>query len=90
MKPIRWLPYARKKLGTREIAEREVEMTLAQPDSIAPGRPPRRVFMRRYLDGVLRTEMLLRVVAEETADEFVIVTLYKTSKFKKYGKGLSP
>jgi hypothetical protein len=28
--------------------------------------------------------MLLRVVVEETAEEFVIVTLYKTSKFKKY------
>ena len=40
--------------------------------------------MRRYFDAVLQTEMLLRVVAEETEAELVIVTLYKTSKFKKY------
>jgi hypothetical protein len=41
-------------------------------------------FMRRYFDSVLQTEMLLRVVAEETETELAIVTLYKTSKFKKY------
>lgn len=40
--------------------------------------------MRRYFDSVLQTEMLLRVVAEETQAEWVIVTLYKTSKFEKY------
>lgn len=29
-----------------------------------------------------------RVIVEETADEFVIVILYKTSKFKKYEEEL--
>jgi hypothetical protein len=38
----------------------------------------------------LRTELLLRVVVEEAAEEFVVVTLYKTSKFKKYEKGSLP
>ena len=46
--------------------------------------------MRRYFDSVLQTEMLLRVVVEDTAEEFVIVTLYKTSKFKKYAGGQRP
>ena len=90
MKPIRWPPHARKKLVAREIDEREVEETLAHPDSVGPGRPSRRVFMRRYRDAVLRTEMLLRVVVEEAADEFVIVTINKTSKFRKYEKGFPP
>ena len=45
------------------------------------------IFMRRYADSVLQTEMLLRVVVEETETEWVIVTLYKTSKFKKYEGG---
>lgn len=40
--------------------------------------------MRRYRDDVLRTEMLLRVIVEETRAELVVVTLYKTSKFRKY------
>ncbi len=43
------------------------------------------VFMRRYFDEILETEMLLRVVVEETELELTVVTLYKTSKFAKYG-----
>jgi hypothetical protein len=31
--------------------------------------------------------MLLRVVVEETDAELVVVTLYKTSKFRKYEGG---
>jgi len=31
--------------------------------------PPRQIFMRRYLDEVLQTEMLLRVIVEETDAE---------------------
>jgi len=31
--------------------------------------------------------MLLRVVVEEIGEEFVIVTPYKTSEFKKYEGG---
>jgi hypothetical protein len=62
----------------------EVERTITQLDSTMSGEPPRRIFMRRYLDEVLDAEMLLRVVVEETDAEMVVVTLYKTSKFRKY------
>ncbi|MEI6082886.1 MAG: DUF4258 domain-containing protein [Verrucomicrobiota bacterium] len=87
MKPIRWWDHARKKVASREVSAGEVEQTIAKPDVVVPGRPPRQIYMRRYRDEVLQTEMLLRVVVEETADELVIVTLYKTSKFKKYEGG---
>jgi hypothetical protein len=87
MKPIRWTPHARKKIVRREVGETEVEQAIAQPDSIVPGRPPRRIFRRRYFDDVLQMEMLLRVVVEETAPEITVVTLYKTSKFGKYEGG---
>jgi hypothetical protein len=90
MKTIRWSPHARKQVASRELSTHDVEQTVAQPDSVVPGEPPRQVFMRRYFDAVLQTEMLLRVVVEETAQEFVIVTLYKTSKFKKYEGGPHP
>jgi hypothetical protein len=40
--------------------------------------------MRRYFDDVLRTEILLRVVVEETESDITVVTVYKTSKFDKY------
>jgi len=84
MKPIRWSAHAQKKAAKREISEAEAEQTIARPDSVVPGQPARRIFMRRYLDKVLETQMLLRVVVEETDAEIVVVTLYKTSKFKKY------
>jgi uncharacterized protein DUF4258 len=84
MKPIRWSAHARKKAARREISKAEAEQAIARPDSVVPGQPPRRIFMRRYFDQVLHTQMLLRVVVEETDTEMVLVTLYKTSKFRKY------
>lgn len=87
MKSIRWTPHARQEATRREIGVGEAEKTITHPDSIAPGQPPRSIFMRRYFDSVLQTEMLLRVVVEETETESVVVTLYKTSKFKKYEGG---
>jgi len=59
----------------------------ARPDSIVPGQSRRQIFMRRYLDAILETEMLLRVVVEETDTQLTVVTLYKTSKFAKYEGG---
>ena len=87
MKPIRWSAHARKKAAKREISEAEVEQTITQPDSIMSGQPPRQIFMRHYLDEILEAEMLLRVVVEVTNAEMVVVTLYKTSKFRKYETG---
>lgn len=90
MKPIRWTSHARKEIARREINAGEVEETVVHPDSVAPGNPPpRQILMRRYFDKILETDMLLRVVVEETNDEMVIVTLYKTSKLKKYLGGQS-
>src|SRR5438270_255989 len=87
MKPIRWSAHARKKAAKREISETEVEQTIMQPDSTMRSQPPRQILMRRYLNEVLETEMLLRVIVEETDAEMVVVTLYKTSKFRKYEPG---
>ena len=40
--------------------------------------------MRWIVDPVLGDKMLLRVIVEDDADERVVVTLYKTSRFYKY------
>ncbi|OQC08223.1 MAG: hypothetical protein BWX80_00551 [Candidatus Hydrogenedentes bacterium ADurb.Bin101] len=80
--------HARKKADAREVSNTEIEGTILLPDSIMPGRPPRQVYTRRYFDDVLQTEMLLRVVVEETPTEITVITLYKTSKFAKYEGGL--
>lgn len=87
MKPIRWTTHALKQAAAREISAAEVEQALAHPDAITAGQPPRQIFMRRYFDGLLQTEMLLRVVVEETEAERVVVSLYKTSRFAKYLPG---
>ncbi len=71
-------------MASREIGQAEVERAIREPQSVARGNPPRKIFVRRYFDGVLRAEMLLRVVVEETERELGVVTLYKTSKLGKY------
>jgi hypothetical protein len=77
-----------KNLSDREIEREEADRTLAAPEFVAPGQPDRKVFMRRYFDTTLQQEMLLRIIAEEKADEIVVVTIYKTSQIDKYLKGL--
>ncbi len=77
-------------LTDREIDRTEADKTLAQPDLIALGQPPRQVLMRRYFDRILQQEMLLRVVVEDTASERIVVTVYKTAQLSKYLKGSTP
>ncbi len=71
MKPICWSAHARKKAAKREVPENEVERTIARPDSIVPGQLRRRIFMQRYFEEILQTEMLLRVVMQETDAELM-------------------
>jgi len=86
-KPVRWTDHALGNLASREIDRQEADGTLAHPESVVPGQPPRQVFMRRYFDKALQQEMLLRIVVEETMSEKVVVTAYKTSRIEKYLKG---
>ncbi|NOT02437.1 MAG: hypothetical protein HOP29_17670 [Phycisphaerales bacterium] len=46
--------------------------------------------MRRYYDRTLGQEMLLRVVAEDSAMETIVITVYKTSQLSRYLKDLTP
>lgn len=63
-------------------------MTLQNPEIVVPDAPAREFFMRRYFDGVLQQEMLMRVIVEHTENESVVVTVYKTSQMTRYLKGL--
>ena len=88
--PIRWTRHAVTNLTDREIDRAEAEKTLAEPELIAPGQPPRHVLMRRYFDRVLQQETLLRIVIEDTPFERIVVTVYKTAQVSKYLKGRRP
>ena len=84
MKLIRWTEHASEELARREVSREEAERALAAPDRIVPENPPRAIYQRRYQDSLLGQEMLLRLVVEETEMELVVVTVYKTSKLRKY------
>jgi hypothetical protein len=88
MKPVRWSPHALDNLVDREIDREVAEGTLTEPEFVAPGQLPRLVLMRRYFDKVLQQEMLLRLIVEDTDNERVVITAYKTSQVNKYLKGL--
>ena len=90
MKPIRFSPHAEANLTAREIAREEAEAAIRDRARREDDRPPREIVSRSYFDKVTGETMLLRVVIEETEHEIAVVTLYKTSKLKKYlPEGLS-
>ncbi len=86
MKPLRWMSHALAALVDRDIDQTEVEQTIAAPELSIIHPPGRTVLMRRYVDVRLGRQMLLRVVVEETPDEWVVITAYKTSQLAKYLK----
>jgi hypothetical protein len=83
VKLLRWTSHALEALVDRDIDQAEVEQTIAAPEFSVIDPPRRAVLMRRYFDVPLRREMLLRVVVEESPNERVIVTVYKTSQIAK-------
>ena len=90
MKPLRWTSHALAALVDRDIDRAEVEQAIATPERSVVDPPRRAVLMRRYVDIRLGRQMLLRVVVEETPDERVVVTVYKTSQIAKYLKRMVP
>ncbi len=87
MKPIRWSTHALQNLRDREIDRLEAEKTIDTPDRTIPRRSPRQMLVRRYQDLHLGQEMALCVLIEETDNERIVITLYKTSQIKKYLEG---
>ena len=90
MKRVRWSAHALQNLADREIEREQADRTLAAPEFVVAGQAGRKVLMQRYVDRILHQEMLLRMIIEETTDEIIVVTLYKTSQIEKYLKGLVP
>ena len=90
VKPIRWSPHALERLAEHELADDDVRLTIVAPEFVVPSRPSRRIHMRRYTDAALEQDMLVRVAIEETPTEIVVLTVYRTSKLRKYLRGLVP
>ena len=83
---MRWTPHALDNLVDREIDREVADLTLTDPELMVPNQPQRSLLMRHYFDHVLQQEMLLIIVVEDTGIERVVITVFKTSQFKRYLK----
>jgi hypothetical protein len=72
-----WLDYFRDQMTERGINPEMVNDTLLNPDEIVPGKENRRIYQKIIMG------KLLRVITEENR----LITVYLTSKIKKYMEG---
>lgn len=84
MKRVRWTLHALEALDEREIERTDAERTVSEPVTVRTSRGGRRLLARGYHDASLGHEMVLCVVTEETEEETIIVTCYKSSKLEKF------
>lgn len=82
--PLLLTDHAQEQLVKRGIPESLVRETIAAPDAVHEGRFPRTVLVKHYFDEKLNRAMLIRMVVEFTREAVVVVTVHKTSKFRKY------
>jgi hypothetical protein len=55
------------------------------PQQKVPSKKGRIIIQNKFYDDkVEKKEMLLRIIGLETAEKFVVITVYKTSKISKY------
>lgn len=88
MKEIEIIPLAKKKIDNRGIPEAWVSEALQNADQVVEGHGGRSVAQQRRR--IRRREKLLRVVFEDTADKYVVITAYLTSDIKRYWKDKTP
>ena len=84
MKQIRWWPHARERLIERGIDVKLVQAALEHPDQVVISTGGRKIIHKRYREGHSHKEYLLRIFAEEHQVEWIIRTVYRTSKISKY------
>ena len=89
-KSVRWSPHALDALIDRKVERLEAAQAIARPEFVVLDPPTGEVYMRRYFDALLGQEMLIRVVVEETDNELIEITVYKTSHGRRYLRGLLP
>ena len=72
-------------MAERDVPEEWVRQTVLEPEAVRRGTRGREVRQRRFVFPDLAAEHLLRVVVESTGSNLVVVTIYHTSKTRKYG-----
>jgi hypothetical protein len=67
----------------RRIALARIDAVLQSPGQVVPGYYGRNVYQSKYTNA-RGTEMLLRVVVDESVDPVLVVSVYQTDKVNKY------
>jgi len=78
--------HARFELKIRNISEEDVKFAVRNPQQKLPSKKGRVIIQNKYYDKIENKEMLLRIIGFERGDSFEVITVYKTSKIKKYWK----
>ncbi|MBI5677550.1 MAG: hypothetical protein HZC52_03450 [Planctomycetes bacterium] len=68
----------------RDIDEGLIRSMVIKPQQKISSKRGRVIVQGRYQDQIEDKEMLLRIIGKETIDKFEVITVYKTSKIKKY------
>ncbi len=77
--------HSRKQLKLRSISEVFVRKALSKPDQTISIDENRTIFHLRFEEkGKI---YLLRVIADKVGSDWLIITAYQSSKFKKYWRG---
>lgn len=82
---VRLTPHAEEQIVFRKLSRERVIEVSANPDQLTPAAAGRSFAQSRYTEG--GKEYLLRVLIEDIGDERWVVTVYPTSKIRKYWKG---
>lgn len=81
---IRLLKHLESQADEREINIKFIKETLLDPEQIATDLKGLKVAQRKYVDDKKNKEYLIRVIFREEKDLRIGITVYKTSKVRKY------
>lgn len=78
------LPHLERQAREREINLKIIKETLINPQQIVPEPKGLKIAQNKYHDKENNKDYLIRVIFREERDLRIGITVYKTSKIKKY------
>jgi hypothetical protein len=78
-------PHADEQIRNRKLTRERVIHVASEPEQTIPGTKNRYFAQSRYQEG--EKEYLLRVLVEQVGNELRVITVYPTSKVRKYWRG---
>ena len=78
--------HAKFEASRRNIPEELIRSVIENPQQKLPSQKGRVIVQSKYNDEEEDKEMILRVIGVASAEDFKVITVYKTSKINKYWK----